>query len=267
MKGCGDDDEKIQQQLGPPEEHDGRASLDDDPLIPGALISPASFEKVDSKYFSDQLVLLDFGESYLASCKPTKQVETRVQYRAPETIFNQSTSKASDIWALACSIFELRAGTALFECSQIYTDVSMTQDSLADNEKQMLKSMAYCLGMPHELLSCFRARLGPDIVDDVKSALQEGTTSGYGDDDDELSLIERIKKVGMGDYEFFSSTTSLSESERRPYEFLEPLKLGISNREADDFAALLRPALRYKPEERLSARDMLDHPWLQRGQE
>ena len=61
--------------------------------------------------FTGNIRVIDFGESSFLGDPPSK-VGTPLAFRASEIHFNR---KASDVWALACTIYEIRVGLPVFE--------------------------------------------------------------------------------------------------------------------------------------------------------
>ncbi|KAK9333051.1 kinase-like domain-containing protein [Lipomyces starkeyi] len=83
---------------------------------PEYLVEPANLSKLESKWFTEKVLLVDFGQSFmLHSPPPQNEVGYTMSYCAPELYFERRASVWSDIWALGCTIFEIRAGCQLFE--------------------------------------------------------------------------------------------------------------------------------------------------------
>ncbi len=99
---------------------------------PDYLVYPVQWDKVDSRYITDQACLIDFGESFEAS-KPPKNLGTPGQYRSPELILDKMAGVGSDLWALGCTLFEIRTGRKLFS-------------PFDDENDDYLESMALVLG-------------------------------------------------------------------------------------------------------------------------
>ncbi|KAE9369241.1 kinase-like protein [Stipitochalara longipes BDJ] len=84
-----------------------------EPGAPEFIYQPTDMRKL-SKFYSGNIILIDFGSSFFLS-NPLEDCGTPAQFSSPELIFNKENGKHSDVWALACTIFEMRAGEPLFE--------------------------------------------------------------------------------------------------------------------------------------------------------
>jgi serine/threonine-protein kinase SRPK3 len=68
---------------------------------------------VDPQWLSDQIIIIDFGIAFLHEQSST-EIGTPKAYCAPEFSFGSLRSFNSDMWALGCTIFEIRTGACLF---------------------------------------------------------------------------------------------------------------------------------------------------------
>ncbi len=78
------------------------------------VVQPAKMSNVDTRWISENILVIDFGQSFFCTQPPTNGVGTPTAYCAPELIFDNNASIWSDAWALGCTIFEIRAGISLF---------------------------------------------------------------------------------------------------------------------------------------------------------
>ncbi|KAJ5918529.1 Kinase-like protein [Penicillium verhagenii] len=86
------------------------------PYAPRYAVSAVEFALKDSPaYLTDQILVIDFGLSFSKDCVAGGDGCIPISYRAPETIFDHVMSIHSDIWALGCVLYEIRAGVPLFE--------------------------------------------------------------------------------------------------------------------------------------------------------
>ncbi|KAL8642739.1 MAG: hypothetical protein Q9226_008475, partial [Calogaya cf. arnoldii] len=81
---------------------------------PNYIVQPIDMSRIDNKYISNDIVLIDYGLSFHLD-NPPYWVGTITNYLAPECYFENHISKASDIWALGCVIYELFTGQRLLK--------------------------------------------------------------------------------------------------------------------------------------------------------
>lgn len=70
-------------------------------------------KEVDPQWLSDRIMIIDFGIAFLQD-QSSPDIGTPKTYCAPEFLFGIPRSIASDVWALGCTIFEIRTGSSLF---------------------------------------------------------------------------------------------------------------------------------------------------------
>ncbi|KAL9627192.1 MAG: hypothetical protein Q9204_006744 [Flavoplaca sp. TL-2023a] len=78
------------------------------------IVQPIDMARIDDKYISNDIVLIDYGFSFHLS-KPPMWKWGMDRNFAPEIAFEGRFSKASDVWALGCIIYELFTGEPLFK--------------------------------------------------------------------------------------------------------------------------------------------------------
>ncbi|CAL8579589.1 hypothetical protein XPA_005326 [Xanthoria parietina] len=81
---------------------------------PKYAVQQIDMSRIDDKYISNDIVLIDYGLSFSLD-NPPSWLGTVTNYRAPEAVFDGQVSKACDIWALGCIIYELFTGVDLFQ--------------------------------------------------------------------------------------------------------------------------------------------------------
>jgi serine/threonine-protein kinase SRPK3 len=174
-------------------------------------------------------------------------------------MIDTSRPQASDIWALACCIFELRSNEKLFPewtAQSVRTSIQRTMGALPQN--WLDKITVDSSGRKVLLLS-------PEILEKGKDRLDR-----------------KIRRIG--DWKpWFNMTVQQrrdaliaefgEEMAFRPNFFLEerinaePPPAKLSEEEFTDFYDLLSRMLRYRPEDRLTIRGVLEHPWLNKKYE
>jgi serine/threonine-protein kinase SRPK3 len=174
-----------------------------EPGAPKFVYQPADLTKL-SKFYTGNITIIDFGSSFSLYDIP-EECGTPAQFCSPELILNNKNGGESDLWALACTIFEMRAGEPLFEC-------------LFRGEEDVLVSMTGVLGPLPEIYLC----------EEKWTWLQDETGDG------EQQLEEKVLSI----------------------------RGGGSEDEKSALYDLLQKVLRYEPEGRLTADEMLRHPWF-----
>ena len=228
--------ETIYQQLGRPVRDEVFTSSGQKPDLsaPQYLVESASFSCVDFEHISEQALLIDLGEAFPELSPPSNGVGTPVSYCSPELLLERKASRASDVWALACTIFEIRSGFPLFE-------------SFVGSSTEILKEMVGILGMPPEPSHSLWTKHGIAIAD---LAQLGGPT-----------LNNRIREIGIDDEESSIHNGGSASPDYRA--LLEPSGRRIDRDEESDLADLLRRVLDYAPEKRMSAEKVAHHPWFE----
>lgn len=172
----------------------------------------------------DNILLKDSGEAFVESKSPLDGVGTPYTYCAPDLLLENKATRWSDIWALSCTIFEIRSGFSLF-------------DSFFGSPAKVLRDIIGFLG---PLPQSWRHELKRF---DIETA-QEPDAS-------ECSLGERVKLMGRTgddneDHLTIDTNVSLSNPAARA-RWIEPHDTAISKAEASALAGLLQRTLTYAP--------------------
>lgn len=187
--------------------------------------------------FSSTLNVVDFGESYDVS-SPPDSLGIPETYKSPEAILEDEFGMASDLWALGCTIFEIRTGRVLFSCFNP-NDV--------DNVFFKIVQLLGILPEPwwSEGWKARSTYFKTEADENGRFVVEEKICLGK-----EKSLLEAITRGVL-----------YSRNQDAPYASDE-----ICPEEAELLADLLEKLLRYSPEERISAKEALDHPWFKYGE-
>ncbi|CAK3998086.1 CMGC SRPK kinase [Lecanosticta acicola] len=108
-------EEEVYRQLGDPVKEEVRTTSEAEPGMsaPRYIVGPTSIPPTDFR--TSDIYLVDFGESFRGEEPPRiENIGLPFMYRAPETIFTPQYNQNSEIWALACLLFEIRAGNPFF---------------------------------------------------------------------------------------------------------------------------------------------------------
>lgn len=226
------------------------------PTAPQYVVYPVEWSKVDTAYCTNEPCVNDLGEAFPVD-SPPEDLGIPPPYRSPELFLEKDSSKvvgfASDLWALGCTLFEIRTGRRLFH--------------LFDNEDDdYLDAMVTILGrMPEPWWSTTweaRKRWWKDEADSQGRAVRVSQES--------TRVQDPIPKT-------WESTVhpSVAEGARSLGEVLIPgvwyidmdekderAHRDIPEKERELFADLLGLLLRWQPQERLSAEEVLKHEWF-----
>ena len=80
---------------------------------PRYTVDEVNMKDVDPQWLSDHIMIIDFGIAFLQD-QSSPDIGTPKNYCAPEFLFKIARSVSSDVWALGCTIFEMRTGSGLF---------------------------------------------------------------------------------------------------------------------------------------------------------
>lgn len=87
------------------------------PEAPRYIVNSVDFLSTTSAIIKPEIRLIDFDQSFPTSSPPQKMLGTPAEFLAPEVAAGLPAGPASDVWALGCCIFRLRSGIGPFESS------------------------------------------------------------------------------------------------------------------------------------------------------
>lgn len=115
------------------------------PSGPEYLVEDLSLDRLDSRFISDQVSIIDFGESYRMD-SPPEDLGITASFRSPELLFDNTIGVECDLWALACTVYEVRTRSPLFE-------------NFMDDDDEVIMQMVPLLGkLPEPWWSSWEAR-------------------------------------------------------------------------------------------------------------
>ena len=164
---------------------------------------------------SIEVKICDIGNACWFNYHFSTIIQTR-QYRSPEVILGINYNETSDIWSLACIIYELITGDFLFNPE--------SGPNFCKNDSHLAKFIEICGKMPR-------------------------------------NFIER----GENWRKYFDRNGKLKRMGEIPHINLKNIlvqKHKLKENEAQALWDFLKPMLEYFPEKRISARELLRHPWL-----
>lgn len=209
-------------------------SGDDLPTFsPGYLVIPADLSNLSSEYLTDQISVIDFGESFPIS-EPPEMLGIPDSYLPPELLLEEedAVGPASDLWALGCTLFEIRQQIPLFY--------------MINDPDELLAEIVQFFGkFPHVLWEKWEAR--------ADCFREDGTLLKRPSDEWSLEVsLSKPRKI-------FLSVLHGGDPNA-------PLKtLETSEKEQRHLADLLYKVFRYDPEARLGVDEVLEHEWFKMG--
>ncbi|PVH77955.1 kinase-like protein [Cadophora sp. DSE1049] len=204
------------------------------PSGPEYLVESLSLDRLDARFISDQASIIDLGESYLMH-SPPDDLGITASFRSPELLFDNTIGVGCDLWALACTIYEVRTRSPLFE-------------NFMDDDDEVIMQMVPLLGkLPEPWWSSWKAR-GQWYEEDGTPLVNPETGKPY-------VLMDSLEELLSG------SSQSGGDPEGKKNEaggFVVPVE------ESEILGHLLMSILKYDPKERLSAAIVLEHFWFKR---
>ncbi|KAJ4307741.1 hypothetical protein N0V84_012525 [Fusarium piperis] len=196
-------------------------------LSPKYLVLQANLAGL-SAYLSDQIAVIDFGESYPFS-SPPEDLGIPDHYLPPDLLLDErlAPGPAADLWALGCTLFEIRQQHSLFQAT--------------NDPDSVLAHIVRLFGkLPEKLWDKWESRR--DFFDDQGRWTRSSRS---------FSLEEDLKR----ELKIFRAETSTPRSSMTTPEAQQKL-----------LADLLYKLLRYEPDRRLTAEQALEHKWLKDSQ-
>lgn len=133
-------EDQIYERLGAPQRQEVDHSATNLPAsessFPDYTVHPINMKEVSPFWLDYKIIIIDFGIAFFQNTS-SHNFGTPKNYCAPEFLFGLSRSVASDIWALGCTIFEIRTGCRLFT----YTTNNPSRDDILITLVQLLGSL------------------------------------------------------------------------------------------------------------------------------
>lgn len=109
-------EEELLKQLGEPNKDPllNLSRKSPGPWGPEYMVEGLILDRLDTRFILDQISIIDFGESYDMH-SPPEDLGIAASFRSPELIFDNTIGVGCDLWALACTIFEVRTRSPLFD--------------------------------------------------------------------------------------------------------------------------------------------------------
>ncbi|KAJ4475817.1 kinase-like protein [Lentinula lateritia] len=195
------------------------------PHAPSQLIEAIDHSMfMETHLLQEDIMAIDFGQAY-AILDPPKDYRPNamLSYMSPEAFFELRAGPEADVWALGCAIFEIRAGFPLF-------------DYFFPSSTEILTQIVTTLGrLPNPWWDAFKNQAQFDEDDLVVS-----------------SIRDQLCSLGTSD-------EILTSNERTIFEVSE---MRMDGKEVDLLVDLLGKMMRYRPEDRIEIREVVNHAWF-----
>ena len=220
--------EKVYEHCGVPETQE-IIRYDGKPLgpeVPPYAVFPTIFHESGNLPLSE-ISILDFGEASFAT-EPRTKWHTPILLQAPEALLGEPVCQSADIWAFACTVFALFNNASLFR-------------GYMPNSDEVLSEIIDALGPPPKRWwEKWEQRVYYFEEDGTKKT--ENLTESYRE---VKPLVARI-------WSMRSRPPAAREAEQ------------LDGEEMAELQKLLERCLRYEPEERATAEEILRMDWIQR---
>ena len=197
---------------------------------PKYLVLPADMSHLGNKYLTDQICVIDFGESF-PILSPPKELGIPENYLPPELLLEDegTISPACDLWALGCTLFEIRQQIPLFY--------------MIFGRDELLAEIVRFFGkLPKTSWAQWEAR--GDFFDSQGRWIREGDAGEEWTFEGVLSKPVEIVHLDRNDGKNTKRVLDTSEVEQRL------------------MADLLYKLFCYQPGERAGAHEVLEHEWF-----
>lgn len=193
---------------------------------------------VGADFLTDKACVIDLGESYDVSNLPPDLGIPPI-YHSPEYTLEKKIGFGTDIWALGCTLFEIRTGKPLF-------------DSFDNDMDDILWTMALVLGkFPEPWWSTTwkaRKRIFEDHTDESGRVVEVKQEVEDWPDAIQQPRARCFQDVLARGFNYFTREGSFYRD--------------ISPEESDLFSELLTMLFKYNPDDRLTAQKALGHAWF-----
>jgi serine/threonine-protein kinase SRPK3 len=271
----------IYRQFGNPEKQslETETGKTPGPECPKYIVKAIDFLSSKENIISKDIKLIDFDQSFPVTSPPETLLGTPAEWLAPEIAVGHKPSPASDVWALGCSIFRLRSGECPFTGYEITSPGDLMRvviQYLGDIPSSWGNPLFDYYGRPTQdpskgkpLDAWFDKRTLKDIVNKIWDQPKGGIIHTGKARLNPSSLCE--KEITpypqcFSDMIWKPTATRIDNTYLHGYDdetdkLLEAMPK-MSEQESILFYDLLSKIFIYDPSDRITAAEMLNHPWF-----
>ncbi|KAK8100808.1 uncharacterized protein PG998_007790 [Apiospora kogelbergensis] len=260
--------EKVRRAIS---DGDGDGDRDPGPHAPRYLVRPTSLEGLGVE---DEVVVVDSGGYYHNAEGAPMHPDLPLAYAAPEVVYASAEETVprfeSDVWALGCTIAELRCGKSVLGIARY-----------GGGEEKYLEDLEYLFGPLPDL---YRRAKEPWVDgppdEDTQTALTESDERRCDMPSQPLSMtsgeLVQSRKDSFSRSGRSCPIEAAISQERHWFNFpldaegepdqsqdMVAFSQSIPESEVPELGDLLRKVLKYNPSERISIEEILQHQWFQ----
>lgn len=214
-----------------------------------------------SQYVSNDIAVIDFGVSFIVS-EPPEESMIPPHYGAPETFIDKcgDLGFSSDLWALGCTICEVRVGCEpFFDVGDIWYLMKYWENLNGPLPEPYRSSLAEDLEIPEDPEQYVSTDLEEIEELEQEHLRRTGVTGSLHN----ILLIERRFQVPLQEGEEAPPPPPPTSSTRGRMQVIPGHKIvavEMTRREASQLMDLFKKILAWKPSERISASEILKLP-------
>ncbi|KAG8164297.1 hypothetical protein KVR01_006215 [Diaporthe batatas] len=226
-------------------------------LVATSCINPKS------PYVSNEVAVIDFGVSFLVS-EPPEESMIPPHYGAPETFIDKcgDLGFGSDLWALGCTICEIRVGCEpFFDVGDIWHLMKYWENLNGPLPEPYRSSLAEDLEIPEDP----EQYVSTDSEEIEELAQEHLRRTGVTGSLHNILLVERRFQVPLREGEEPSPPPPPTSSTRGRMQVISGHKIvaaEMTRREASELMELFKRIFAWKASERISASEILDLPYF-----
>ena len=252
------------------------------PHAPTYLVEAISVSDLCPDMITEHVRIVDFGQSFRSHSPPKRGMGIPMSYMAPELLFENIAGTASDLWALGCTIYEIRAGKPLIHMFMGETpedtavEIAHTLGAFPAIWNRITFGEEDCEPMVGEDdTKEMRPWIGPDetlqhplvnVIADIEDEYPTSFTDNADDTETGANIVSGQKgslfwKPPPESFKLETTESGEVKSTRTGRRATDPPPK-ISPEEATGFYDLLIKVLKYRWDERMEATELATHGWF-----